>query len=52
MSAEPRLSEADLEYLRQTCERSGVPVKITDKRQLRELAAVLREDAARGSEVA
>ena len=51
MKTQLGLSEADREYLRQTCKRSGVPVKITDKRKLRELAAVLRSDQ-QGSEVA
>ena len=45
------LNAEDRAYLEESCRLSGVPVKITDKRKLRELAAVLRSDQ-QGSEVA
>lgn len=45
------LSAEDEAYLVESCRRSGVPVKITDPRSLHDLADLLREDAARGSEV-
>lgn len=36
------MSPEDLEYLRRSCEASGVPVKITDPEALDQLAAILR----------
>lgn len=46
------LSAEDCAYLEESCRLSGVPVKITDPRLLHDLADLLREDSARGSEVA
>ena len=46
------LSACDRAYLAESCNASGVPVALTDKNLLVDLADDLREDVARGSEAA
>lgn len=41
-----RLSDEDVAYLEQTCEQSGVTVRVTDSKTLAQLAALLRTEGS------